>query len=179
MPLAEASPIRTTSTMPGRPLPSSGAGHRDGGEAGKQPAMGRREGGGASNTPLLHPAPAATATRLPGSLSPRQSLAMSCCRWWFGCMHAKSAAWSSSRLCAPTRRHWFARSVRSISARSGCGGGRSLWSRSSVQIVPAPCSSPTTPAEREPGRSSEALSRVASRLRAIPASSSSSPTSPR
>jgi hypothetical protein len=46
MPLAEASPIRTTSIMPGHPLPSSGAGRRDGGEAGEQPASkGWRESG--------------------------------------------------------------------------------------------------------------------------------------
>jgi hypothetical protein len=55
MPL-EASPIRTTSTMPGRPVPSSGADRRDGGEAGEQVAnngdsRGRRRQQGTSDLP--------------------------------------------------------------------------------------------------------------------------------
>jgi hypothetical protein len=61
-------------------------------KASSRPAMGRHEGGGASNTALLRPALALTATRPPGSLSPGQSPPMSCCRWCFGCTHAKSAA---------------------------------------------------------------------------------------
>jgi hypothetical protein len=98
MPLAEASPL------PEQRAPCHGAlflavvvaakmGER---QASSRPAMWRREGGGASNAPLLHPTLAATTTRPPGSLSCGQSRAMSCCRWCSGCMHAKSSAWSSS-----------------------------------------------------------------------------------
>jgi hypothetical protein len=65
-------------------------------QASSRQAIGRCKGGGASNTPLLHPTLAATATRPSGSLSCGQSRAMSCCRWCSDCMHAKSGAWSSS-----------------------------------------------------------------------------------
>jgi hypothetical protein len=70
-------------------------------QASSQLAMGRREGGGACKGPPRRPVWVST-TRPPGSLSRGQSRAMSCCRWWSGCMHTKSCAWSSWRLCTPT-----------------------------------------------------------------------------